>query len=145
MGNPSSDVFDRSKTLEQLDGERWGKPAFPSHVVTEVHRLRLVPLEAFTTENLRIMIGQQLGLQYLLPLAIERLEGDPWISGDFFKGDLLKAVLSVKPTFWATRPDLVDHLQMILSDLQIDAELFRAELWPSWNRLCDSLYGDKPS
>ena len=57
MGNPSSDVFDRSKSFEELEGDRWGERFFPSHVVTEIFRLRRVPLDAFTTENLRIMIG----------------------------------------------------------------------------------------
>jgi CDI immunity proteins len=140
MGSPSSDVFDRSKCLEELDGNRWGEPSFSSHVVTEIYRLRRVPLNAFTTENLRIMIGQQQDLQYMLPLAIEKLEADPWISGDFFKGDLLKAVLSVKPAFWTTRPDLVDDLQMILDDLHGDVGRFRTDLWPAWGRIYRSIY-----
>ena len=140
MGNPSSDVFDRSKSLEELEGDRWGERFFPSHVVTEIFRLRRVPLDAFTTENLRIMIGQQQSLQYLLPIAIEKLEADPWISGDFFRGDLLEAVLSVKPEFWTTQPDLVDGLEMILNDMHRDVERFRTELWPAWSRIHRSIY-----
>jgi len=140
MGNPPSDAFDRSKNLEELDGDRWGEPSFSSHVVTEIHRPRRVPLDAFTTENLRIMIGQQQSLQYLLPIAIEKLEADPWISGDFFKGDLLKAALSAEPEFWTTRPDLVDDLHVILNDLHDDVECFQTKLWPAWGRVYRSIY-----
>ena len=55
--------FDRSKTLQQLEGSDWGDPTYDSHLVTECHRLRRVPLREFTVEKLRIMIGQQIGLQ----------------------------------------------------------------------------------
>lgn len=48
--------FDRNKSLEQLEGQDWGEPTYDSHLVTECHRLRRVPLREFTTENLRIMI-----------------------------------------------------------------------------------------
>jgi hypothetical protein len=36
--------FDRSKSLQQLDGQEWGEPTFDSHLVNECHRLRRVPL-----------------------------------------------------------------------------------------------------
>ena len=82
-----------SKTLEELDDEDWGEPNYPSHLVTAVHRLRRKPLGEFTTEDLRIMIGQNLGLKHLLPHAMEILRENPLASGDFYDGDLLLAVL----------------------------------------------------
>lgn len=57
------------------------------------HRLRRKPLDQFVAEDLRIMIGQQIGLQYLLPRAIALLSADPLTEGDFYPGDLLKVVL----------------------------------------------------
>ena len=66
--------LDRSKSLQQLDGEDWGEPTFDSHLVTECHRLHRVLLRDFTVEDLRITIGQQIGLDYLIPLALERLD-----------------------------------------------------------------------
>jgi hypothetical protein len=65
--------LDRSKSLQQFDGEDWGEPTFDSHLVSECHRLHRVPLRDFTVEDLRITIGQQIGLDYLIPLALERL------------------------------------------------------------------------
>lgn len=95
--------FDRTKTLQELESKDWGEPNFGSHLVTECHRLRRVALCVFTTEDLRIMIGQQIGLKYLIPLAIERLRVDPLAEGDFFRGDLLQNVLRADSRF------LVDH------------------------------------
>ena len=98
------DAHTRSRTLEELDGEVWEEPDFTSHLVWECHRLRRVPLQEFRPEDLRIMIGQGIGLSFLVPLALERLLVEPWVSGDFYEGDLLEAVLSVSPSFWCENP-----------------------------------------
>lgn len=119
-------------TLEDLDGERWGAPTFPSHLVTECHRLRKVPLREFTVENLRIMIEQGLGLPYLLPLALEKLEENPFVQGDFFPGDLLLAVLRVKSEFWQAHSELFDQLSDVMSGVQKRVEFVNKEVLPAW-------------
>ena len=63
---------DRNESLQQLEGEDWGEPNFDSHLVAECHRLRRIPLRDFSVEDLRIMIGQDIGLEHLAPLALER-------------------------------------------------------------------------
>jgi hypothetical protein len=87
--------FDRTKTLEELDGCDWDEPTFPSHIVTESHRIRKKPIADLTNEELRLAISQKMGLGYLLPLAIERLDANPMADGDYYAGDLLAAVLTV--------------------------------------------------
>ena len=57
-------------TLEQLENEYWDEPDFNSHLVTECHRLRKIPLNKFTIEDLRIMLGQKFSIKHLLPLAL---------------------------------------------------------------------------
>ena len=90
----------RKKTLEFLEKDFWGKPNYNSHLVTRCHELRKIPLDSFTTEDLRIMIGQQIGLDYLIPLALEVLTINLFAEGDFFEGDLLKNVLAIETNFW---------------------------------------------
>lgn len=97
---------DRTQSLEQLTGVRQGAPNFSSYLVTESHRLHTVPLNEFTVENLRILIGQQLNLEYLMAIALEHLERDPWVGGDYYEGDLLGVVLSVSRTYWEKNPDV---------------------------------------
>jgi len=79
-------------TIEQLENDDWGEPNFPSHLVTECHRLRRKPIDDFTVEELRIMIGQNIGVRYLLPRAIDILRDTPLAAGDFFEGDLLLSI-----------------------------------------------------
>ena len=102
--------FDRSKSLQQLEGEDWGEPTYHSHLVKECHRLRRVPLCDFTVEDLRIMIGQDIGLEYLVPLALERLQAEPYAEGDFYPGDLLVGVLHSDAQFWRRRQELRQQL-----------------------------------
>lgn len=96
----------RNKTLENLEKEVWKRNDFDSHLVKRTHALRKIPLNTFTTEDLRVMISQQIGLDYLVPLAVEVLTNDLFAEGDFFEGDLLKSVVTVKPDFWAKNPQL---------------------------------------
>ncbi|MES2568891.1 MAG: contact-dependent growth inhibition system immunity protein [Verrucomicrobiota bacterium] len=98
--------FDRSKSLQEIDGQDWGEPTFDSPLVTECHRLHRVPLCDFTAGNLRIMIGQDIGLEFLIPLALECLQEDSLIKGDYYECDLLVNVLRAKAQFWRDHPDL---------------------------------------
>ena len=90
----------RQKNLESLEKDFWDKPEYDSDLVTRCHELRKLPLDSFTTENLRIMIGQQISLDYLIPLALEVLTNDLFAEGDFFEGDLLKNVSTIEIDFW---------------------------------------------
>lgn len=105
--------FDRNKSLQELEDADWGEPRFPSHLVTACHRLRRVPLREFGVEDMRIMIGQNIGLAYLIPMALERLAADAFVEGNFYPGDLLSATLQVEERFWDQRSDLRDRLAAI--------------------------------
>jgi len=127
--------FDRSATIESLEGDVWGRPEHESHLVTECHRLRTVPLCKFTVENLRVMIGQGIGLPYLVPLALERLEQDCWVAGDYHDGDLLMSVLRVPAEFWGNYSDLLARLTEIVSALEERHEMVETEILPAWHRI----------
>jgi hypothetical protein len=103
----------REKTLDELEGVTWGPPTYSSNLVQTCHRLRTKPVGEYDAEDLRVMIGQNVGLPWLLPLAIDRLEEDPWVSGDLYPGDLL-AVAARAKFDWATRGDLRERLRAVI-------------------------------
>jgi hypothetical protein len=98
--------FDRTKTLEQLEGVVWPHNAYPSRVVQESQRLRRVPVDRLTLEDLRFLLGQQIGSSFLVPVALAHLSDDPLASGDLFRGDLLSNLLALPDEFWAKHPEL---------------------------------------
>jgi hypothetical protein len=85
-------------TLEELEGDVWGEPEYDSYLVKTCHRLRKKPIETFSVEDLRIMVGQTIGLEHLLPRVLIVLERDPFAEGDFYPGDLMTAL--VRPANW---------------------------------------------
>jgi hypothetical protein len=89
-----------TKTLETLEKDIWGEPEYESYLVTTCHRLRKKQLKDFDIEDLRIMIAQRVGLKFLVPLAIDRLKENILAEGDFYEGDLLKAVLTSDTNYW---------------------------------------------
>ena len=106
----------RQKTLENLEKDFWGKPDFDSHLVTRCHELRKLQLDNFAIEDLRIMIGQQISLDYLIPLALEVLTIDLFAEGDFFEGDLLKNVLAIETNFWNENKNYWAALNNLIKD-----------------------------
>jgi len=116
---------DESKrTLDTVDPPAWGP--VPPHVtfpVRRCHELRTKPLRDFTVEDLRIMIGQQIALKHLVPLALERLQADPLVGGDYYPGDLLASVLRADAALWERSPDLDVSLHNLIGDLDERSEL----------------------
>lgn len=90
----------RQKTLEELEQDFRSTPEYDSHLVRRCHELRKLRLDNFTTEDLRIMIGQQISLDYLIPLALEVLDNDLFAEGNFYEGDLLANTLAIETSFW---------------------------------------------
>ena len=71
-----------------------------SYLVQTCHTLRKKHLKDFSIEDFRIMIGQNIGLNFLIPLAIDILKSNILAEGDFYEGDLLKSVLTSDKEYW---------------------------------------------
>ena len=126
--------FDRSAALDELENEVWGPPPYPSGLVIGCHRLRTVPLNQFTPNDLRMMIGQHISLPYLVPLALEVLEEDCWAEA-LYPGGLLCSVLNVPKEYWEAHPHEFMQLTNIFEDVKDYQELYESELLPAWSKL----------
>ena len=114
------------KSLESLEKDYWSEPEFDSHLVRTCHQLRKKQLKDFSIEDLRIMIGQNIGLRYLISLAIEALEKNILAEGDYYEGDLLKSVLTSDVNYWIEEPERRSHICQLFNDnmqlIKIEAE-----------------------
>lgn len=66
---------------------------------------------------MRLLIRQDVGLPYLLPLALEVLRDNPLAEGDMYEGDLLSAVVTRSPSAWSGAAGLRRELHVIVSEL----------------------------
>ncbi len=108
MPPPRNSITDQS--LDQLEQTHWPAPKTDTYVTSNVYRLRQIPLNQFRIEDLRLMIGQQVGTRFLVPLAFDHLERDPFAEGDFYPGDLLIAVIELPIVFWEAHRELIPRV-----------------------------------
>lgn len=92
--------MDRNLTLEQLENSKWADHNFETNLIRRCHELRKIPVGKLEIEDLRLLIGQQIGLKYLVDLTVEKLTADILAEGDYYPGDLLKSVLTIDSSYW---------------------------------------------
>lgn len=103
------------RSLEYLEGHSLGDASnAPTTLARRCIELSKLPLKTFTVEDLRLMIGQQIGLPYLIPLAIEQLKQDLFVEASYFPGDLLQNVLNVDTSFWHNNKELWKQLNELV-------------------------------
>jgi len=104
-------------TLTQLEKQDWGSPE--GNVPPSIGRcydLRKVPLNSLGVEDMRLLIGQGIGLEYLVPLAIKVLDQDPLAHGEHYFGDLLVNVLRVDKEYFSHHPEIKGRIRDIVTN-----------------------------
>ncbi|MEU3613383.1 contact-dependent growth inhibition system immunity protein [Streptomyces sp. NPDC006872] len=111
-------LVNRDLSLEELERDRWSVPlGGETRLMATVRQLRRKPIGGLTVEDMRLLIRQDVGLAYLLPLAVEALRIDPMAEGDMCEGDLLAAVLTRSAEVWSESPELERDVRLIVSEL----------------------------
>lgn len=104
-------------TLEELEEEYWDDPGETTKLIRTCFELRKKPLKDFNAEDLRIMIGQRIGLEYLIPIAVNLLNENPYVQATFYPGDLLLYVLNnVSQQYWEEHEDLYYEIDSIVDE-----------------------------
>ncbi|MDN3551749.1 contact-dependent growth inhibition system immunity protein [Mucilaginibacter aquaedulcis] len=92
-------------------------------LIKRIYELVNRPLSEYTIENLRLMIGQEIGLSFLIPLAMEKLNHDLFAEGDMYEGDLLSSVVNINPDFWRHNPELKAQLNDLVENRREEIDL----------------------
>jgi len=120
-----------TKSLSNLYGDKpLDRPEYDSHLARECHRLWNEPINKLSVENLRMLIGQNIGLEYLVPKALDILESNPFSQGHMYKGDLILSVARVESSFWSNNTDLNNRLVELRIDLNEILETLTEEIMP---------------
>lgn len=107
----------REWSLEELENEYWKNlEYYPTKLVERCFKFRKIPLKDLTIEEIRTLIGQQIGLDFLLPIAYEHLEKNILSEGDFYEGDLLESVLRTNKDYWLSHLEHYQALKLIINN-----------------------------
>ena len=127
------EAIDVTKSLEELEGITLGVPDFDSSLVHRCHDLRRVPVKDMSVDDLRFLIGQQICLPILMPIAVAVLRRDPLAEGDLYPGALLLSAIRVDRRFWEANAALSAEVQSISEQALI-------ELKKDDKDLCDEIH-----
>ncbi|WP_405700895.1 contact-dependent growth inhibition system immunity protein [Streptomyces sp. NBC_00069] len=108
------------QSLEELEGQRWNEPpSDATGLVKAIHALRRRPIGTLSATELARLIGQKVGLRWLLPLAVQILSDTApnQARGGFYDDDLLTAVLTCGSATWATHPELATEVNKTIESL----------------------------
>ena len=111
--------FDRSKSLLQLKREKFRDLSWDFHPFPSGYSLRKLPLEILTEEHMWILIRQSIGLDYLVLLALEKLEVNPLLKSRRSEGDLLSAVLCADALVWKRNPEYRQRVTRLWSKVSV--------------------------
>lgn len=133
----------KNKTLESLEKRVWPELSEMDKqdwLMVECHALRKKPIKDFSIENLRQMIEQDIGLEFLIPFAIEKLEKDIIAMGECYEGDLLSNVLRSDEEYWKTNKGnwkaickLFEKNKITLTGTEVSADI-RNELFDNFKK-----------
>lgn len=94
------------KSISELEGWKWkGEiPARQTHSGTECRYYELHNLEISKLDlsDIRFLIGQNSGLVYLVPIAINKLKENIFMEVEYYEGDLFCSLLQInnEPNYW---------------------------------------------
>jgi CDI immunity proteins len=132
-----------NKSINELEGNKSSKrPDFDSYPVQKSYDLLDKKLKFYEPEDLRLMIGQSIGLKYLMPIAIKLIKKNPLIEANFFEGDLLLKVLNVDKSFWNNYSELKLEIIQLFTDNLIDYDILndedtKWEIYSAYEKLTD--------
>lgn len=94
------------KTLLELDQTLHDPSRLDDDRAMAMRRLGNKPLRRLNPAEMRELIARNLGLPFLVPLAMERLAEEPFLEAQLHAGDLLTAVLEADTCFWIDNEEL---------------------------------------
>lgn len=107
---------DLSKSIEELEDSYWQDCGLDTYVVRTGQAARKKPLSQLTNEEVRLLIGQRIGLKYVIPLAVSIVSAEPFIEVTFYEGDLLGELLQLSEADWKDDPEELESFMAVVRE-----------------------------
>ncbi|MDZ4862808.1 MAG: contact-dependent growth inhibition system immunity protein [Gemmatimonadota bacterium] len=105
-------------SLYDLEGHDLPQTKRMSMLDVTLRRHRRTPIEQLGTEALRFLLEEEQAADVLLRVAIDRLELDPFLGGDYHPGDLLVAVLTRPAAIFLEHHELRSRAFLVAQDAE---------------------------
>ena len=105
-----------NKSIEELENDYWEDSDYDSYVVQTCQKARKKPISQLSEEEIRLLIGQKIGLKYLIPIALSIVSENPFAEITFFEGDLLIQLLRLSYSDWKENKEELENFQIIVKE-----------------------------
>lgn len=105
-----------NKSIEELENDYWKEPEFKSGLTMMCYEARKKKINELSDEEIGTLIRQKIGLKYLLPLAVKKIEKYTTILNDFYMSDFLDTLLRLDNEEWVNNSEDKEKLITILYD-----------------------------
>ena len=90
-----------NKSIEELENDYWKEESeFPTNLIKRCFEYRKIKVSKLTIEQIRLLISQKIGIEFLIGIALEKLEQNIIVEGDLYEGDLLDSISKIPTEFW---------------------------------------------
>ena len=125
-----------SRSLAELEGVEVPPGAYGIGSLAWLSRAMVSPIGQLGPAELRLLLAHGRGLRWVIPVALERLEREPFAAGDRGPGDLLAAALTVDPAEWERDPSWSERLARVVHDARLQVQRLPE---PTASRLAEDL------
>ena len=89
-----------SKSIEELENDYWKEPEFKSGLTMICYRARKKQINELNEDEICTLIRQNIGLKYLLPVAVKKFEEYMNNINNFYLSSLLDTLLNLDNNQW---------------------------------------------
>ncbi len=107
-----------NSSLDEIEGSNQKYCNLSSGLIEKCMVARTRKIKELSAEEVRILMSQNIGLEYIVPFSLDILEKEPLIFGGLYKGDLLVALLNVDKSFWIKNPKWNNRLMEITIEIE---------------------------
>ena len=115
-----SDLNYLDKSIEELENNYWEEPEFKSGLTMMCYRARKKKISELTEDEIITLIGQKIGLKYLLPVAAKKVEKYLEVLDEFYSSNLLDSIYNLEKLDWNGNEKIKEKLLMLLYDCSND-------------------------
>lgn len=107
-------------------------------MISTYYNLRKKPIHEFDVEDLRLMISQKIGIAFLIPEALRKLDKNLFLEGHLSPGDLYDTVISAALKYWLSHQEHVEWLIVIVDKkeprLKKSIQSYMKAIKNGWNK-----------
>jgi len=141
--------MEKDKSISEIKGLPEVKSEFGSSLEKNILKAEQKPIKELTNEDLRILLGQNLHLELIVPIVLDRLKFDILTRSEDLDVMLLTKLLQIESNYWEDNPEIKNTFDSLIKNNRqnieepqnkdkIDLDVYRQQELPELRKLIDN-------